>query len=178
MAVTPQHDPFKERYDFHRDLARTPLSQVQGLLDGTNILSPSEREAIERRRDLLMAEREESVMRYVNRSFEAFNQRADRAQAEADAINYELDRLIVETEDGKVDVEDFTRQYARLEHRLNKIQRGLSDFERQAESIGQKEDDPEAWMEDLERRFPQLRQGLFGSFGPTPEPTGGSAQTE
>lgn len=155
-------DPDKQRHDFFRDLAQMPLPQVQAMLDSVNFITPAERSAIERRRDDLLTKRRMSVMQRVDQDLASLNDRATRAQEEADAIAAEYEQLVADTEAGKVELDDFTRTYERLEHRLNKVRRNLASFERAADAIREKEEDPEAWLQSLERRFPQIRQGVLG----------------
>lgn len=157
-----------QRRGFFRDLNRMPLTQIQAMLDSVNFLSPAERTRIERARDNLLDNRKVQVNQWLEDEFRTFRVKAERAQADADDIKDDLDALIAKAEAGQMDAAEFQRQYERLEHRMNNVRRNVDAFSSGVEAIRQKEEDPEAWMQSLERKFPAIRQGVFSSGPPSP----------
>lgn len=153
----------RQRQDFYRDIARMPVTAVEGMVDSVSFLSPAERQRILNRRDELAQQREQQVAAALDREWNSFSQRAERAHAEAEQVAGDLEELIADTEAGRVDLPDFRRRYEELERRLSNVQRASGSFTSSVDSIRQKEEEPEVWLQGLEKRFPAIREGLFGA---------------
>ncbi len=147
------------RRRFFQSLEHLSPSQMEQAVNDFPHLSPTERGRVERRVQAMRTKRKRTIERGIESEFSSVRERAERAQAEADAILSELNALLEETEEGRVGLDDFERRYERLVRRLTNVQRNLGSLRSSAEALRVKEEDPEAYVQSLERKYPRIRPG-------------------
>lgn len=157
-AITAQQE---EREQFFRHLSRTPLGQVEKELDRVHFLAPAERDRLKQRANHLMGDRKASVLQWLEREHADFQSHADKAEEAVEAVSDAVDELVARVEAGQVPLAEFQQEFARLEHQLHNAQRSADSLARLPARLQRLEDDPEAYIRELEKRFPLLQQSLF-----------------
>lgn len=165
----PTNELEKERQAFFRDLKHLAPAQAKAAAKDAWFLSQGERERIEHRADALLTEWRTKAEKILERNYESITGIAERTQEEADAIVAELDSLIEESESGQVGLDDFSRRYQELEARLNRVQRNLDNARDSVGPLREKEEDPEGYWQQIQRRYPRIREGVMGRMNPGPD---------
>lgn len=158
-------DVERQREAFFRDIARMPVHAVEGMVNSVNFLSPAERDGIISRRDELAQQRAARVEAFLEQESESLNERAGRASEELTDVVGQVNALIADIENGVVDLPTAERRFQQLGGRLDRAERVASGFESAVESIREKEENPEAWLQSLEKRFPAIKEGIYGPTG-------------
>lgn len=159
-------DTQAQREAFYRDLAHLPPERVEALVDTVPFLTPTERRDMKYTAQRLVRERRAGVLKIIDQEFRSIGDRVDRAEEEADQINDELDQLIEDTEAGLVELDDFRRRYRQLEHRVGNVERNVGLTSKSVETLRVKEEDPEGWLQSMERKYPRIKDGVMGRYSP------------
>lgn len=76
---------------------------------------------------------------------------------EACSVRDDLEHLAAEAALGRMSAADFGRRLDALTSRRDRVERDLAEADRRLDVLGGIEDDPEAWADDLARRFPSTQ---------------------
>lgn len=149
------------RRRFFESLTVLPPPAILKALDNFPHLSPSERRQIEGQVRAALDTRRSRVERYAKQQFDTLAERVEQARAEADDIVDGLANLVEETEAGRVDLAGFQQRYAEMERRLKVVQGRLDSLRGGVDSLRDMDDDPEAYVQMLERKYPHLRRPVL-----------------
>lgn len=152
----------EQRRQFFYDLQFLPLTAVEAHVDSVTFLSPMERMQIKNRVRDRLADRKAKAVAYVEKDYASFNSVADRVLEDKDAILAELDEAIKLVRAGRIEFAEYQQRFRQLTDRMNNVQRRAGDLPGKVEAIHKVEDDPEAWMQEMEKKYPAIKEGLNG----------------
>ena len=156
----------RQRYEFIKGLNLVKPGEVAAAIDAVNFLTPAERERWKRWDDERVTQRRRYVKEWVDRDYESFTHRADGAEEKATTIASDIDDLVAAVQAGTVPLAEFQERFSGLERRVAKAQRTTDDLARQSARLEEREEDPDGYMAELERKFP----AAFKAYGATGDP--------
>jgi chromosome segregation ATPase len=152
----------QERQAFIAQLMGVSVTQVAHMVDGAMFLSEHERQHYKREAKSLLDERINHTKERAKAEAQELAENLEDVREQMAEMRADAEALIADAADGMIEAAELRDLHDRMVAALVSLERRIQDQEGRVETVRVKEEDPVAYLLELEKKYPQIRLTLAG----------------
>lgn len=152
----------QERQAFIAQLRNASVTQVPHMVDGAMFLSEHERQYFKQEAKSLLDERVNHTKQRAKAEAQELADNLEDVRERMAEMRDDADALITDAADGMIEAAELRDLHDRMVAVLASLERRIQEQEARVETVRVKEEDPVAYLLDLEKKYPQIRLTLAG----------------